>query len=75
MSLSKANTTRSLLPGQFEHFSYSYPLPLELQEAYFDLEVRADDQGDGTGRFNECEDGGEDNNAAAIESIYCGVET
>ncbi len=65
-------TTKVLLPGQFEHFIYVWPLPADLQNTPFDLLVAADDIGDGTGEHNECEDGGEDNNSAEFNDMQCG---
>ncbi|MBW2703266.1 MAG: VCBS repeat-containing protein [Deltaproteobacteria bacterium] len=68
-------TSKSLLPGQLEHFALSYQLEGELLTAPFPLRVEADDQGDGNGIHNECEDGGEDNNGRELASISCGFET
>jgi len=68
-------TTDVLLPGQFEHFSYVWPLPADLQNTPFDILVVADDIGDGTGEHNECEDVGEDNNSSEFNDMQCsGVE-
>ena len=67
-------TSRPLLPGQLEHMTFSWPVPLGLRDLPFDVTVRADDAGDGGGVFNECEDGGEDNNQAQLYSVVCGVE-
>ncbi len=69
------HTTQRLLPGQFEHFTVTWPLPGDLQQKSFDLQVGADDLGDGSGEFHECENGGEDNNTTTIQDVYCGVET
>jgi len=63
---------RDLLPGHLEHFSYSWPLPEEYMDVPLTIRVVADDIGDGTGEHNECEDGGEDNNAEEITGIRCG---
>jgi hypothetical protein len=68
------HTAGPLLPGQYEHFHLSWPLPAELQDVAFDIRVNADDDGDGTGSYNECEDGGEDNNSALLQDMYCGIE-
>ncbi|MBN2361621.1 MAG: hypothetical protein JXR83_19365, partial [Deltaproteobacteria bacterium] len=64
--------TRSLLPGQLERLSHSWPLPVDLIWTPLVIRVQADDVGDGTGEHNECEDGGEDNNAAALDDVVCG---
>jgi hypothetical protein len=66
-------TTRALLPGQLEHFSYTWPLPGDMINVPFDLTVAADDIGDGTGEHNECEQGGEDNNRADLGALSCGT--
>jgi hypothetical protein len=66
-------TTQSLLPGQLEHFSYSWPLPPEMEDVVFSLTVAADDVGDGSGEHNECEQGGEGNNTAGIDGLFCGT--
>lgn len=68
-------TSRSLFPGQLEHFSVSWPLPAELNHVPFDIRVSADDPGDGSSEFNECDNGGEDNNSAALDDMICGIET
>ena len=65
-------TSQRLLPGQFEHFTYSWPLPEDKWQIEFDLLVGADDTGNGQGLYNECEDGGEDNNTAALNDLICG---
>lgn len=67
-------TSQALVPGQLEHMVVSWPLPAAMQDVPFDVRVRADDTGDGTGRHNECEDGGEDNNDAVREDCRCGFE-
>jgi hypothetical protein len=67
------HTSRSLLPGQLEHFSTSWQLPEEMHNVVFEIRVAADDQGDGTGKFNECENGGEDNNSAIKDNMLCGL--
>ena len=66
-------TTQALLPGQLEHFSYSWQLPPEQEGVGFSLTVAADDIGDGSGEHNECEQGGEDNNTAKIDGLLCGT--
>jgi hypothetical protein len=66
-------TTQALLPGRLEHFSYSWKLPPEMDGKVFSLSVTADDVGDGSGEHNECEQGGEDNNAARIDGLSCGT--
>lgn len=65
-------TTRSLLPGQLEHFNTSWKLPEEMINNPFGIRVAADDEGDGTGKYNECEDGGEDNNSTSKDNMFCG---
>jgi hypothetical protein len=67
------HTSRALLPGQLEHFSTSWQLPPEMHNVVFSIRVAADDQGDGTGRFNECENGGEDNNSTTKDGMLCGI--
>jgi len=69
------HTSRRLLPGQLEHFSLTWQLPEQFQLMSFDVRVNADDTGDGSGQFNECQDGGEDNNQAVVDNVYCGYET
>jgi hypothetical protein len=48
-------TTQALLPGQLEHFSWSWQLPPGQEGVVFSLKVAADDVGDGSGEHNECE--------------------
>ncbi|MFC1654826.1 CARDB domain-containing protein, partial [Myxococcota bacterium] len=67
-------TSRALLPGQLEHFSTSWQLPPEMHNVVFTIRVAADDEGDGTGKYNECENGGEDNNSALKNDMLCGIE-
>jgi hypothetical protein len=69
-----ASTSRALLPGQLERFSHIWPLPPGMVNVPFELVVSADDVGDGTGRHNECEGGGEDNNRAELRGLSCGWE-
>jgi hypothetical protein len=66
-------TTQALLPGQLEHFNYSWDMPAEMEGEFFSVRVDADDAGDGTGEHNECEGGGEDNNSAELDSMSCGI--
>ena len=61
-------TSQPLLPGQFEHMEYTWQVPGEYYTGSITIEVSADDEGDGTGRDNECN---EDNNTEQVANIYC----
>jgi len=63
-------TSRPLFPGQLEHIGLSWPVPENLQNVLLQLRAGADDQGDGSGRDNECH---EDNNDATLANVACGV--
>ena len=64
-------TKFSWCPVCMEHFNTSWTPPQHLQDVPFGILVVADDIGDGTGEFRECEDGGEENNSALLDGIYC----
>lgn len=67
-------TTQVLFPGQSQHFSWDWPVPEARYFTPINLRVVADDLGDGQGAHNECDDGGEDNNAVTLDPIACGPE-
>jgi hypothetical protein len=69
-AIDTVKTTQTLLPGQIEHFSYSWQIPPAMQDVSFDLSVSADDIGDGSGQNNECDEG---NNRATLAGLSCGV--
>ncbi len=73
-AIETVETTSALLPGQLEHFERVWELPADLRDRPFELEVVADDRGDGRGEHNECEDGGEDNNTASRQMQCGGVD-
>ncbi len=67
-------SSQVLFPGHIEHMSYAFDVSMDEGAVESDIRVQADDDGTGSGRFNECDDGGEDNNGAET-LLRCGIET
>ena len=64
-------TSQALRPGEQQWMTYILDLPGNGCAGASLLRVVADDRGDGEGTRNECEHGGEDNNALEIQLAPC----